>query len=284
MNPTAQFLSLANWAPLAYVVGAGGLGWFAADMGYLLRSAQRSERLKLDGQWAELEQQLRRTMKSYRPFVWFTERCLLPGSSACQLGLFLYQPGRLEVALERVDQAVRQIDRKPAFFRSVFRRATHGTHVGALASRVIILGGLGRYEEARKSADRAGQISGSNSDRNAALVSLEVNCGHIDEALALAKTVPPEHHQASSVRVTAAWAYNLKGDFVQAVEALVELSEAQRFALHPIERHQVAFWTAQTHEASGNPDKANSFYQQVAADPIPSWMQRHAASVLRDRA
>lgn len=80
MNPIAQFVSLAKWAPLAYVVYAGGLAWFAADMGYLLRSAQLSERLKLDGQWAELEQQLERTMKSYRPFVWFTKRYILPGS------------------------------------------------------------------------------------------------------------------------------------------------------------------------------------------------------------
>jgi tetratricopeptide (TPR) repeat protein len=61
-------------------------------------------------------------------------------------------------------------------------------------------------------------------------------------------------------------------------EALAELAEAQRRALHPVEKHQAAYWIARTHEAAGNPREAITYYQQVASDPIPSWMHRQAAA------
>jgi hypothetical protein len=63
-------------------------------------------------------------------------------------------------------------------------------------------------------------------------------------------------------------------------EALNELTDAQRFALHPVEKHVTAYWIARTHEASGDRPKAMPYYEVVAADTIPSWMRKHAAEVL----
>jgi tetratricopeptide (TPR) repeat protein len=255
-------------------------------------------------------------------------------------------------------------------------------------------------------------------DTNAALALLEVDCGRLDEGLALAKTVPPEHNQYDAMRGAMAWTHSLKGDFAQAIEAIVyepsgivkfyrsedldrlsqsqegsklvelqgrrlagifpparwirlagiymaqealekadgaldeakkllgsnpvlqisywrararnfaaqgksaeaddcvararamikqfsprstvmethlaigrsylslrrcgealtELAEAQRFSLHPVEKHQVAYWIGRTHEAAGNPSEAIAYYQKVASDNIPSWMRSQAAA------
>ena len=80
---------------------------------------------------------------------------------------------------------------------------------------------MGRYDEAREAAARLGQASGSNVRQNSSLALLEANCGRLDEALALAKTVPPEDHQYDSMRAVMASAYRLKGEFAQAIETLM---------------------------------------------------------------
>jgi tetratricopeptide (TPR) repeat protein len=419
MNSLAHFTSMDQLAPLGYLVLGGALAWYGADMRYILRSVQRRNQLTIEGRWAELEQHLERTSNTRRPFAWFHHRYLLPGGNAARFALFLYEDGRLEQALTKVDQAIIQIEKKPAFFRPVFQRATKGIHCSALAIRVLILTGMGCYDEARESAARLGQVSGSNVRQNSSLALLEAHCGHLDEALALAKTVPPEDQQYDSMRVVMARAYSLKGEFAQAIEtltyepggiskfyrpqdlenlkrspegpklielqgrklagifqparwialagvylaqeafenadraldeaekslgskrglqisccrtrarshaaqgrsaeadeyiararlmmqqfprrstltethlaigrsylslrrfgeAVAELAEAQRFALHPVEKHQVSYWIARTHEAAGNTAEANPYYEQVASDPIPSWMNRQAAAV-----
>lgn len=63
-------------------------------------------------------------------------------------------------------------------------------------------------------------------------------------------------------------------------DALAELNEAQRFVLHPIEKHATAYWTARTHEAAGHLIEAIPYYRIVAADGIQSWMRKQAADVL----
>jgi tetratricopeptide (TPR) repeat protein len=63
-------------------------------------------------------------------------------------------------------------------------------------------------------------------------------------------------------------------------DALAELMEAQRNALHPIEKHVNAFWIAKTHEALGRTADARPFYQQVATDTIPSRYREQAAAAL----
>jgi tetratricopeptide (TPR) repeat protein len=397
----------------------GILTWYAADMRFLLRLMQRKNKLAIEGQWAELERHFERTPKIHRPFAWLHRRYLLPGTNDAQFALFLFERGRLEQALTKVDQAIEQIESKPALLRPIFQRETKRIHGEAFAAKVLILTGMGNYDEARKVADHLHQVNGSNVRTNSSLALLESYCGRLDEALALAKTVPPEDRQYDPMRVVMAGAYRLKGELTQAIEtlmyepgniskfyrskdwenmirnpegsklielqgrklagvfqparwiilagvyldqeafenvdraldeaekslgsspvmqislcrtrarsyaaqgrsteaddyivrtrlllqqfpnrstvmethlaigrsylslrrfndALVELAEAQRFSLHPIEKHQAAYWIARTHEAAGNLNEALPYYQQVAADPIPSWMHHQAVAV-----
>lgn len=63
-------------------------------------------------------------------------------------------------------------------------------------------------------------------------------------------------------------------------EAIAELTNAWQSALHPIEKHATAYWLARTHESAGQKREAISYYQIVAADPIPSWMRKHAVEAL----
>jgi tetratricopeptide (TPR) repeat protein len=419
MTLLSNITTMEQLAPLGCLAILGGLAWLAADMRSLLRSAQRRNQLAIEGRWVELEQLWERAPNTRRPFAWFHQRYLLPGNNAAQFAMFLFEQGRSEQALTKVDQAIKQIENKPTLFRLVFQRQTNGVLRRAQGARVSILTGMGRYNEARESAARLGQANGSNMDTNAALALLEVNCGRLDEALAAAKRVPPEHNQYDAMRGIMAWAYSLKGDFSQAIEAmtyepsgiskfyrpedldnlsrsqegsnlielqgrklagispparwirlagiyiaqeafekadsaldeaekllgsnpvlqisywlararsyaaqgksaeaddyiarlrtmtqqfrrrstlmethlsigrsylslgrlgeaLVELAEAQRNALHPIEKHQVTYWIARTHEVAGNPSEAILCYQKVASDPIPSWMRRQAEAV-----
>ena len=68
-------------------------------------------------------------------------------------------------------------------------------------------------------------------------------------------------------------------------DALAELTAAQPFVLHPIEKHAINYWIARAHEASGDQEKAIPYYQIVAADNIPSWMRKEAIEALnRDKA
>jgi tetratricopeptide (TPR) repeat protein len=63
-------------------------------------------------------------------------------------------------------------------------------------------------------------------------------------------------------------------------EALAEMMEAQRFALHPIEKHYTAYWIARAYEALGNEAEANAYYKIVAADPIPTRIREQATAAL----
>lgn len=63
-------------------------------------------------------------------------------------------------------------------------------------------------------------------------------------------------------------------------EALVELTAAETFVLHPLEKHVTAYWIAQVHAAAGDRQKALPYYQSVAADAIPSWMRKRAIEAL----
>src|SRR5580692_7677891 len=105
MNSLAHFISVVQ---LGYLVIGGVVAWFAADMRSILRSMQRKNQLAIEGRWAELEQHLDRASNTRRPFAWFHLRYLLPGSNAAQFALFLHDQGRLEQALTKVDQAIKQ--------------------------------------------------------------------------------------------------------------------------------------------------------------------------------
>lgn len=63
-------------------------------------------------------------------------------------------------------------------------------------------------------------------------------------------------------------------------DALAELMEAQKFVLHPIEKHVTAFWIARAHDGAGSRREAMPYYQIVFADPIQSRMRHQAGEIL----
>jgi tetratricopeptide (TPR) repeat protein len=195
--------------------------WFALDMRSILKSAQRRNQLSIEGRWRDLEEHYERTSKSYRPFVRLHQRYLLPGTVAAQYALFLFNQGRLEEARAKVDQAIQQIEGKPKIFRFIHRSRTFNILCETLRARTLILTGLGQYCEARETAARLRQLNGSSWSANAALALLEYHCGHLDEALAQAQVVPTRDKQYDSMRVIKALAHFTKGEFDQAIQALL---------------------------------------------------------------
>jgi tetratricopeptide (TPR) repeat protein len=205
------------------------LAWFASDMRSILKSGQRKNQLSIEGKWRELEQHFERISKTYRPFVWLHQQYLLPGTVPAQHALFLFKQGRLDEALAKVDRAIRQIEGKPRLFRSIHRSETFRILCSSLRARTLILTGLGRYGDAREVAARLQQLTGPG-DPNAALALLEFYCGHLDEALAMAQPVPPGDKQYDSMRAVTALAYGVKGEFDQAIQALLyEPSDISKF-------------------------------------------------------
>lgn len=146
---------------------------------------------------------------------------LLPGTIAAQHALFLNNHGRLEEALAKADQAIRQVKSKPRIFRGIHRAATFKTLCGSYSARALILAGLGRYDEAREVTTQLQQLAGAGRPQNTALALLELYCGRLDEALALAQAVPPKDPQYDPMRVIAALAQVMKGEFDQAVQTLL---------------------------------------------------------------
>jgi tetratricopeptide (TPR) repeat protein len=405
---------------LILLVIVGLLLWFSADMTSIMKSMQRKNQLSIDGQWDELEKYFLQAPKNFRPFVWFHRRYLLPGNITTQYALFLFKQGRLEEALAKADEAIRQIERKPILFRNIFSSATFKTWCGALQARTMILTALGRYDEAREASAQYKRRLRPGARASSALGLLEYYCGNLDAALAEANSVPPESAHYDSMRTIVALVHTMKGEFDEAIQALMyepadvtkfyspeswervrgtiegakfielqrqkiagifqparllvlanvylaredienaigvldraekvlgaepgiqvvycrhracsfaaqgkaaeaeqyiertraiakklpkrslvwethfaagraylylgrfddalsEWVEAQRLVLHPIEKHITAYYLAKTHEAAGRSDDAMSYYRTVAADPIPSWMQKESAEAL----
>jgi tetratricopeptide (TPR) repeat protein len=396
------------------------LAWFAWDMHSIIKSSQHKNQLSIEGRWKDLDQHFERAAKSCRPFVWLHRHYLLPGAVAVQHALFLFNQGRLEEALVKADQAIRQVKGKPRVFRSFFRSATFKALCASFNARTLILSGLGRYGEARETAAQLEQLTGSSGRPNPVLTLQEYHCGHLDEVLAQAQAVPTENALYDSMRTVTVLACCMKGEFDQALQALsyepsdiskfyspagletmnrspegvkllelqrrkhagffqparlillakvylareefenadraldqaekvmgpepglqatycqiracslaaqgkaaeaenyigrmrviaqatpkrslfwethcaaarsylhlgrpgdalAELSAAQRFVLHPLEKHVTAYWLARSHEAAGAQEKALQYYQIVAADTIPSWIRKQAAETL----
>ncbi|HZV36449.1 MAG TPA: hypothetical protein VFB72_17870 [Verrucomicrobiae bacterium] len=187
----------------------------------ILKSGQRKNQLSIEGRWDDLDRYFERASKPRRPFVWLYRRYLLPGTNTVQHALLLYNQGRLEESLAKVDKAIREVANKPKIFSSIYRRGTFKTFCSAFRARTLVLTGLGRYDEARQVAAQLRQLSGGDGQTNAALALMEYFCGNLDEALAQAKIVPPEDTQYDSMRVITASAYSLKGEFDNALQALV---------------------------------------------------------------
>ncbi len=386
----------------------------------ILRASQTKNRLSIEGDWKGLEEHYESQARTRRPFVWLHRRYLIPGNLETQHALFLFKQGRFEEAMAKANQAIRRIEGKPWIFRSFYSRPTFTTHCGALRSRILILGGMGRYEEARGVSAELEALTGTQGKPNPALALLEYYCGNIDKALALAQAAQPKDAQYDAMRGVITLCLILKGDFDEAIralayqpanaekfyspsgleimnkspegvellalkdaklagifppaqlmklaqvyiaredfenaehslnqakkslgpepslqaayhrhraracaglgkaaeadanierlraiakersrrshlwemhlgtgqtyfdlkrlkEALAELNEAEKVALHPIEKHSTTYWLAKTHHALGNRDEAIRYYEMVVADNIPSLMRTRAAEAL----
>ncbi|HTV41840.1 MAG TPA: hypothetical protein VMF08_14760 [Candidatus Sulfotelmatobacter sp.] len=193
--------------------------WYSMDMRSILKWKQRKAQLTLEGRWYELEKHFENVAKTWRPFVWFHYRYRFPGNFTVQYALFLHSQGRLEEALAKVNLAIQQANGpQPIFW---FRRPSDNltTRCGALRTRVLVLTGLGRYSEARESADQLKKLTGKP---EATLALLEYYCGRLDEALVEAETVPREDGQYDTARGVVALAYTTRGEFHRAIEALSE--------------------------------------------------------------
>jgi tetratricopeptide (TPR) repeat protein len=199
---------------------AGVLLWIGADIRSILISGQRKNQLSIEGRWKDLERYFERASKPRRPVVWLFRRYLLPGNITTQHALLLYNQGRPNEALDKVDLAIRQVVKKPKWLGRFYRQATFKSLCGALRSRCLILTGLGRYDEARKVAAQLRIVTGSAAGQNADLALVEFCCGRLDEALAAAESVPPEDTRYDVMRAIAAMAYCMKGRFDEAVQSL----------------------------------------------------------------
>jgi tetratricopeptide (TPR) repeat protein len=138
-----------------------------------------------------------------------------------RFGLFFHSRGRLEPALAHVDRGIKQIENKPMLFRPVFRSATSKAYNSALAARVLILSEMGRYSEARQTSVKLEKASGSTMGEHSTLALLEMKCGKLDEALAMARKVPEHETQYDAMRNLMSMVYGLKGDFEQAKQSLI---------------------------------------------------------------
>jgi tetratricopeptide (TPR) repeat protein len=205
---------------LVIALPIAGAIWFSEDMRSILRSGQRRNSLEIEGRWKDLELYFKRASRTYRPFVWLHQRFFLPGTVAAQYALFLFQRGRLDEALHQSDQALRQIRRKPRVFRSVYQPNTLKIHAGALRARILILTGMGRYDEARQNAADLKQLTGPAGRVGPPMALLELYCGHLDEALTEAGAVPQSDGQYDPARNIMALAYSMKGEFDRAAEVL----------------------------------------------------------------
>lgn len=207
---------------LIYSIAAIGLlGWLAMDMRSILKAGQRKNQLSIEGRWKELDEHFERMSNSWRPFVRLHDRYLLPGNFLTQHALFLYNRGRFEDALAKVELAIQRLKNKPQIFKSIHKSATLGTQCGALKARTLILTGMGRYDEARSASAELASLEQSARSSNPPLALLEFSCGRLDETLALTQAVTPKDPQYDSMRVITALALSMKGEFDQAAEALL---------------------------------------------------------------
>jgi len=214
-----QLIANLTFVYIVAIVVVGG--WIVMDMRSILREAQRRKQLAIDGRWKELEEHFEQASNPRRPFVWLQKRFLLPGGIQVQHALFLFKQGRLEEALAKVDQAIRQIKKKPKIFSSVYKMATVKILAGAFNARTLILTGMGRYDEARQTIAESMRLDKPGKPNNTPLALLEYDCGRLDEALALAQTVPPNNPHYDTMRVIGALALYMKGEFDQALQALM---------------------------------------------------------------
>jgi len=196
--------------------------WMLFDVHRNQRRRQERMRLKLAGRWDEVDAHYQRELRSHRLILPFLLRkYVLPGTLEAGYAAYLYERGRFESALEYTDRAI-VLARKPRWrFKSLFgMKPNTRTLPVALNLRVLVLTGLGRYDEARATAAELRAILPPGQRKNSADCLMEVQSGNLGEALNLAYETLSHNLKDGTARLVASGVYSLRGDFSQAANIL----------------------------------------------------------------
>ena len=178
--------------------------------------------LKLAGKWDELDAHYQRELRSHRLLLPFLLRkIVIPGNLEAGYAAFLHQRGQLEPALEFTGRAIALARKQPRWLKSIYgmplRRKTLSV---ALNLRVLILTSLGRYDEARATAEELRGVSPPGHRRNSADCLTEVQSGNLEEALNLAYETLSHNVKDGTARLIASRVYRLQGRFAEAANIL----------------------------------------------------------------
>jgi len=217
-----RFLTTATsvWFFLEVVVPLALAVWVLIDVRHSQRRQQRKLRLQLDGKWDELDAHFQRELKSRRLLSYIMRKYVLPGNLQASYALFLYQRGQLETALEFADRSVALARKQRVFLKSVFG-VQQKILPSALNSRVLILTGLGRYDDARVASAELRNMPSVRNKAQATICLTEVYLGNLDRALELAYETLAQDPKDGTARVVASWVFRLKGEFAEAINILV---------------------------------------------------------------
>jgi len=208
------------WFLLEVAVPLVIAAWVLIDVKHSQRRMQRKVRLKLDGKWDEVDVHYQCDLKSRRLFSYLMREHIEPGNLEAGYALFLYEQGRLEPALQFADRAVVLARKRRVFLNSILG-LQQKTLPAAINSRVLILTGLGRYDDARTASAELSNLPSVHNKLRATICLTEVYSGRLDRALELAYKTLAHDPKDSTARVVASWVFRLKGEFAEAINILV---------------------------------------------------------------
>lgn len=215
-NSADQFLFAHDlYVLITLVVSA----WLLSDMNYIHRWKQQKVRLELDGKWDDLETHFQRRLKTRRLFARLFQRFAVPGNLEASYALYLHNRGRSEAALETAERAIVLAQHQPSFLKSTFGRPARKTLQSAMHTRVLVLNGLGRYEEARATSAEMRALPGGKTHATACLT--ELHAGHLDEALILACETLSHDPKDGTARLVASSVFCYRREFAEAINILI---------------------------------------------------------------
>lgn len=185
------------------------LVWALADVKSMLRADRTRAALSIEGNWEELTRHFEAALRCRRPFVLLLRAGFTPGIIEAQFANHLYSQGRLEAGLAVADRAVAKSAGRPPIQRA------------ALATRVQILTGLGRYDEARAAVEQGRSLGADPPLSEVVAGLLELYLGRPDEALKAAQAALGDPRTEDPARMVASAAHRVKGEFREAVAVLL---------------------------------------------------------------
>ncbi|HUJ11769.1 MAG TPA: hypothetical protein VL171_17300 [Verrucomicrobiae bacterium] len=221
MNAHLPRVVTSVWFLLDVVVPLVVATWVLLDVKYLQLWSQRKIRLKLAGKWDELDAHFQRRLKTRRPLAYFFQNYIVPGNVEASYALYLYERGLSEAALEMADLSIARARKQPALLTITFGPPAQKTLHSALHTRVLILNGLGRYDDARATSAELRTLAKVSNKTHATASFTELYSGRLDEALELAYETLSHDPKDGSARLIASAVYCLKGAFTEAINVLV---------------------------------------------------------------